>query len=98
MHFYCVNVWTLVQKSVRGISVAIGAAVSAPPSRRWLFWRWDFLALGHFVTGVSAQCWKVTVTDPVHLLCPYHMPAGTLICPAGGDARIVDATWSKESE
>jgi len=31
-----------------------GATVWGPPSRRWPFRRWDFSALGHFGTGVSA--------------------------------------------
>jgi len=32
------------------------------------FRHWDFLALGHFGTGVSARSWKV----------PAQMPAGML--------------------
>jgi len=35
-------------------------------------------ALGHIGAGFSARRWKVTVSDPICLLCQSHMPAGTL--------------------
>jgi len=62
--------------------------------------RWDISAPGHFGTGVSvpdvsARQWKVTVSDPTTSTSSVRL---TLVCPAGTDAHIADATRSKESE